>query len=134
MNTPSDARESMTPEFLELERRKRYGYVSKMEEDDQAYRLTFYMPTVVPPSPLVEELGLPREMPDYEFDLSLDREARKLLLKAKLTDPEIRKITGIVNSFPDRFFREILFERPVERLEWTYENKVLRVTVTKARS
>jgi hypothetical protein len=118
-----------TPEFLELERRKRYGYANKVEETEEMYKITMFFPTIVPPSELAHKLGLPREMPDYDYDVTLS--ANTLTVKGRLRDENILKLTGIVNSFPDRFFKEFILDKPVSGFETDYKDKVLIVTAFK---
>ncbi|MBI4720638.1 MAG: hypothetical protein HY770_05365 [Chitinivibrionia bacterium] len=118
-----------TPEFLELERRKRYGYANKVEETGEAYTITMFFPTIVPPGELADKLGLPREMPDYDYGVALSEST--LTVKARLRDENILKLTGIVNSFPDRFFKEFILAKPVSRFETDYRNKVLTITAFK---
>lgn len=119
-----------TPEFLELERRKRYGYANKVEETAESYKIKMFFPTIVPPGPLADKLGLPREMPDYEYDISL--EGKSLIVKGRLRDENILKLTGIVNSFPDRFFKEFILDKQVDRYESDYKDKILYITAYKA--
>jgi hypothetical protein len=123
--------EGLTPEFLELERKKRYGYLNRVEETGDTYRVTMFFPTIVPPSEIGEKLGLPSEMPDYVYDASLD--GNSLIVKARLTDEKVLRITGLVNSFPDRFLKEFAFDKPVSHFETAYENKVLNIVVYKAK-
>lgn len=118
-----------TPEFLELERRKRYGYANKVEETSDAYKIKMFFPTIVPPGPLADKLGLPREMPDYEYDIAI--EEMSLIVKGRLRDENILKITGIVNSFPDRFFKEFILDKPIDRFEADYKDKILWITAFK---
>ena len=47
------------------------GEVYKLDERDDAYLLRLDFPRVVPPTSLGQQLGLPREMPDYEYDLAV---------------------------------------------------------------
>lgn len=119
-----------TPEFLELERRKRYGYANKVEETADTYKIKMFFPTIVPPGPLTDKLGLPREMPDYEYDIAI--EGMSLIVKGRLRDENILKLTGIVNSFPDRFFKEFILDKPVNRYEADYRDKILWITAYKA--
>jgi HSP20 family molecular chaperone IbpA len=121
--------ESYTPEFLELERKKRYGFVNQMEETENTYTIKVFFPTLVPPSEIGDKLGIPAEMPDYSHDVKLDD--GRLTVKGRLTDENVLKLTGILNSFPDRFYKEFVFGKPVSRFEISYSNKVLDIVVFK---
>ncbi len=123
--------EPYTPEFLELERKKRYGFVNKMEETQNAYKLKMFFPSIVPPSEIGDKLAISGEMPDYTYDVSL--EDGLLTVKGRLTDEKVLKLTGIINSFPDRFYKEFVFDKPVARFETVYRNKVLEITVHKGK-
>lgn len=118
-----------TPEFLEIERRKRYGYANKVEETSSTYKIKMFFPTIVPPSALADKLGLPREMPDYEYDIAI--EGMSLIVKGRLRDENILKLTGIVNSFPDRFFKEFILDKQIDRFESEYKDKILWITAFK---
>jgi hypothetical protein len=120
-----------TPEFLEIERRKRYGYANKVEETTDAYKIKMFFPTIVPPSELTDKLGLTGEMPDYEYDIAI--EGLSLIVKGRLREENILKLTGIVNSFPDRFFKEFILEKPVDRYESDYKDKILLITAYKSK-
>src|SRR5206468_12927184 len=59
-------------EFEEkVERERRYGEVYTLQEQGNGYVLRLEFPRRVPPSALKEELGIPDEMPGYDYDLSL---------------------------------------------------------------
>ncbi len=112
-----------------MERRKRYGYANKVDESRDAYKIKMFFPTIVPPGRLRDKLSLPEEMPDYDYEISL--ESSILTVKARLADEGILKLTGIVNSFPDRFFKDFILDKPVNRFESEYANKILSITVYK---
>jgi hypothetical protein len=120
---------SYTPEFLELERKKRYGFVNRVDETKTNYQIKMHFPSIVPPSEIGDKLGISSEMPDYDYDVSL--EDGMLLVKARLTDENILKLTGVLNSFPDRFFKEFVFDKPVSHFEETYQDKILSIVVHK---
>jgi hypothetical protein len=119
-----------TPEYLELERKKRYGFVYKMEELDAVYRIKLYLPSIIPPSELGRQMGLAGEMPDYTCDISL--EDGLLTVKGRLTDEKALQLTGLVNSFPDRFYKEFVFDKPVDSYESSYQDKILEIRVHKS--
>ena len=122
--------DDFSPEFLEIERKKRYGFINKMEELDAVYKIKLYLPTIIPPSELGQKLGITGEMPDYTYDISL--EDGLLTVKCRLTDESTLKLTGIVNSFPDRFYKEFVFEKPVDRFDSSYQDKILEIRVNKS--
>lgn len=90
------------------ERLKRYGLAYRVEENDNKYHLRFDLPKKVPNHPFKFRWNLPDQMPDYKIDVRL--EGKVLLVRATLEDMEIRKLSDIAASFPDRFLRE--FELP----------------------
>jgi hypothetical protein len=128
-DTSSGSR-SYTPEFLEIERKKRYGFFNHMDETETNYQIKMYFPTIVPPSAIGDKLGLPGEMPDYTYEVSL--EEGMLLVKARLTDEKVLKLTGVINSFPDRFYKEFVFDRQVTHFEASFQEKILSIVVHKA--
>ena len=120
---------SYTPEFLEIERKKRYGFVNRIDETEMNYQIKMHFPSIIPPSEIGDKLGLSGEMPDYAYVVSL--EDGMLLVKARLNDENVLKLTGVINSFPDRFFKEFVFEKLVTRFEETYQDKILTIVVHK---
>jgi ferredoxin len=69
-----------------------------LDERDDAYLLRLEFPRVVPPTSLGGQLGLPREMPDYEYDLAVH--GRHFVVHGRLGDQQVRKITGVAPAFP----------------------------------
>jgi hypothetical protein len=122
--------DGFTPEFFEIERKKRYGFINKMEDLGDVYRIKLYFPTIIPPSELGQKLGISGEMPDYSYDISL--EAGLLTVKARLMDEQTLKLTGVINSFPDRFYKEFVFEKPVHQFDSSYQDKILEIRVHKS--
>ena len=90
---------------------RRYGDVYKLEERDDAYVLRVEFPRRVPPTSLGGQLGLPAEMPDYEFELAL-REGT-FVVHAKVIDPEVRKLTAVAPAFPGEFTTRVALRDPV---------------------
>lgn len=114
------------------ERMKRYGMASSVSDDGDHYTLRFDMPALVPNHKLKFKWGLPDKMPDYTHSVEL-RDSRHVRVRGKLTDPEILKLTGWVNSFPSGFLRELFFEQPIKAHKEKYdpESRVLTVTLEK---
>jgi ferredoxin len=113
-----------------LERARRYGDVFKLEERDDAYLLRVEFPRHLPPTSLGGELGLPSEMPDYDFDVQLRPGAVEV--HGKVVDPDVRKLTGVAPAFPSEFVRRVDLERPVLGFRHRYRNKTLEVVLPKA--
>ncbi|MFH1754125.1 MAG: hypothetical protein ABIA59_00330 [Candidatus Latescibacterota bacterium] len=119
-----------TPEYLELERKKRYGFVNQMNETETSYAIKLHFPSIIPPSALGTSIGLSGEMPDYTYDVQLEEGV--LTVKGRLTDEKVLALTGVLNSFPDRFYKEFVFDKPVSRFDTTYQDKILNIIVHKA--
>jgi len=113
-----------------LERARRYGDVYKLEERDDAYVLRVEFPRRVPPTSLGGQLGLPDEMPDYDFALAL-REGT-FEVHAKVIDPDVRKLTGVAPAFPGEFTTRVALREPVTGFRHRYEDKMLEVILPKA--
>jgi hypothetical protein len=122
--------QTYTPEFLELERKKRYGLVNRMDETKTHYLIKMHFPSIIPPSAIGDKLAVSGEMPDYSYDVTL--EEGMLLVKARLVDEKVLRLTGVINSFPDRFYKEFVFEKPVSHFEATYQGKILSILVHKS--
>jgi ferredoxin len=115
-----------------LERARRYGEVYKLDERDDAYVLRLEFPRVVPPTSLGGELGLPREMPDYEYDLAVH--GRHFVVHGHLGDPQVRKITGVAPAFPPDFTTRIPLGATVSGFRHRLRGKTLEVILPKAAS
>jgi hypothetical protein len=115
-----------------LERARRYGEVYKLEERDDAYLLRLEFPRVVPPTSLGQQLGLPREMPDYEYDLAVH--GRHFVVHGRLADGRVRKITGVAPAFPPDFTTRIPLECDVAGFRHRLRGKTLEVILPKAAS
>jgi len=113
-----------------LERARRYGEVYQLEERDDAYLLRVEFPRALPPSSLGEQLDLPEEMPDYDFDLALaDGE---FLVTGRVIDPHVRKLTGVAPAFPSSFTTRVALGAPVAGFRHRYRDKTLEVVLPKA--
>jgi ferredoxin len=113
-----------------LERARRYGDVYRLEERDDAYVLRVEFPRRVPPTSLGPQLGLPSEMPDYDFELAL-RDGT-FVVHAKVIDPDVRKLTSVAPAFPAEFTTRVALRDPVTGFRHRYEDKTLEVILPKA--
>ncbi|MBI3800722.1 MAG: 4Fe-4S dicluster domain-containing protein [Deltaproteobacteria bacterium] len=119
-----------TQEFDEkTERARRYGEVFTIEELGNAYLLRMELPRRVPVSAAKREMGVGDEMPDYDLDLSL-RDGN-LMVRGKLSDPQMRKLAAISPAFPPDFTKQIEFKRPVSNFKHRYRDKTLEVALFK---
>jgi hypothetical protein len=115
-----------------LERARRYGEVYKLDERDDAYLLRLELPRVVPPTSLGVQMGLPREMPDYEYDLAVH--GRYFVVHGRIADPQVRKITGVAPAFPPDFTTRIALASAVTGFRHRVLGKTLEVIIPKAAS
>ena len=113
-----------------LERERRYGSVYRLEERDDAYILRVEFPRVLPPSSLADELGLPREMPDYDYELALRDGTFEV--HGRVTDPRVRKLTAVAPAFPSEFTTRVALRQPVKGFRHRYRDKMLEVILPKA--
>lgn len=116
------------------ERMKRYGMAATMEETMGQYLFRVALPDSVPEHPLKYKWNLPNKMPDYKFDVKLNREGHEVSLKGWLEDDRIRKLSGVANSFPDRFLRKFELHTPAKEVKFNYnpKDKILDVIVDKS--
>jgi ferredoxin len=113
-----------------IERARRYGEVYKLEERDDAYVVRLEFPRVVPPTSLGQQLNLPREMPDYEYDLAVH--GRHFVVHGHLADAQVRKITGVAPAFPPDFTTRIPLAAEVTGFRHRLRGKTLEVILPKA--
>ncbi|QQR79808.1 MAG: ferredoxin [Deltaproteobacteria bacterium] len=118
----------------EWDRMKRYGLASELEEEVTKYQIRFALPNRVPDHQLKYKWNLPEVMPDYKFDIKLSQNGKTLFVKGWLEDDHVKKLCGIANSFPDRFYREIILGQSAKEVSFNYnsKDKVLDVFVEKA--
>lgn len=108
---------------------KRYGMAAVVSEDSKSYTIKIEFPAVAPIHILRFKAGLPDTMPDYTYDIQIDDSKHKITVTGKLEDPHFKKLTGKINSFPDRFKRTFALPEPVEI---TYKNMRSKILVIKA--
>src|SRR5213083_3001521 len=115
-----------------LERDRRYGSIYKIVDRDDAYILRLEFPRRLPPSSLADELRLPPEMPDYDFELSL--QDGTFVVHGRVTDPQVRKLTAVAPAFPPEFTTRVPLRDPVAGFRHRYQDKTLEVILPKAGS
>ena len=118
--------------FVEkLERERRYGNVYVLENWGGAYFLRMEFPRKVPDIGLPVRSELPDEMPDYDYDLLL--KDGHFIIKGRLTDERIRRISSSVGAFPPEFTTVIPLQEKVEGFSHRFDNKLLEVLLLKQR-
>jgi hypothetical protein len=113
-----------------LERERRYGSIYRLEDRDDAYLLRLEFPRMLPPSSLADELRLPPEMPDYDYDVRL--QDGQLVVHGRVTDPQVRKLTAVAPAFPPEFTTRVPLRDPVTGFRHRYRDKTLEVILLKA--
>jgi hypothetical protein len=115
-----------------VERERRYGSVYKLEDRGDAFVLRLEFPRLLPPSTFADELGLAREMPDYDYEVGLQNGT--LVVHARVTDPKVRKLTAVAPAFPPEFTTRVAIGTPVAGFRQRYQDKTLEVILPKAAS
>ncbi|HUE30587.1 MAG TPA: Hsp20/alpha crystallin family protein, partial [Verrucomicrobiae bacterium] len=115
-----------------LERDRRYGSIYKVVDRDDAYILRLEFPRRLPPSSLADELRLPPDMPDYDYELSL--QDGTFVVHGRVTDPQVRKLTAVAPAFPPEFTTRVPLRDPVAGFRHRYRDKTLEVILPKAGS
>jgi ferredoxin len=110
-----------------LERERRYGEVYRLTEEPNGYLLQLEFPRVVPPSGIKEELGVADEMPDYDYDIALQNGF--LVVKGKVTDPNVRKIAAVSSAFPPDFTQNVKLPGRVAGFRHRFVDKTLEVAL-----
>jgi ferredoxin len=95
-----------------LERERRYGRVYQLLREPKGYILRIELPTRVPNHPLVYMYGIETGPPEYEYVVQ-QVGPDMLSVRAKLTDPKLRFLTGKLNSLPNSFKVDFRFPEPV---------------------
>jgi ferredoxin len=112
-----------------LERERRYGEVYTLREQGNGFVLRLELPRLVPQSALKDQLGIPDEMPGYDYDLSLRN--GYLVVKGKVTDPNVRKLAAVSPAFPPDFTTNVELPAPVSGFKHRIRGKTVEVVLLK---
>jgi hypothetical protein len=112
------------------ERDRRYGTVYTVTELANAYLVSLELPRRIPASSLKELWKLPDEMPDYDYNISLD--GNVLAIRAGVRGDAMRRLSYVSASFPADFLTRIEFDSRVAAFKHRLRNKVLEIIVFKA--
>lgn len=119
------------PRFgTKLERERRYGEVYRLREEANGYLLEVEFPRVVPPSGVKEQLGVSDEMPDYDYNLTIQNGF--FVVKGTVTDPNVRKVAAVSPSFPPDFTTQVKLPEPVAGFRHRFRGKDLEVALLKS--
>jgi ferredoxin len=111
------------------ERERRYGEIYTLQEQGNGYLLRLEFPRRVPPSALKEELGVPDEMPGYEYDLLLRNGF--FVIKGSVADRNVRKLAAVSPAFPPDFTTNVELPAPVKAFKHRLRDKTLEVVLLK---
>jgi ferredoxin len=112
-----------------LERERRYGEVYRLLEESNGYLLQLEFPRKVPPSGVKEELGIGDEMPDYDYDIALQNGF--LVVKGKVSEPNLRKVAAVSSAFPPDFTQNIKLPGRVAGFRHRFVDKTLEIALPK---
>ncbi len=116
--------------FVEkLERERRYGHAYTVEDLGNAYHLRLEFPTQVPRLGIAMAPRLPERMPDYDYDLLLKE--GQLIVRGKLLDSRVRKVSSSIGAFPPEFTTVIPLQDRVYGFAHHLGSKVLDVLLLK---
>jgi len=112
-----------------LERERRYGEVYTLQEKGNGYLLRLEFPRSVPNSALKEEMGIPDEMPGYDYDLALRNGF--FVVKGRVTDSQVRKLATVSPAFPPDFATNVELPGPVTAFKHRIRDRTLEVVLLK---
>ena len=112
-----------------LERERRYGEVYSLQEKGNGYLLRLEFPRTIPQSALKEELGIPDEMPGYDYDLSLRNGF--FVVKGRVPDQNVRKLAAVSPAFPPDFTTNVELPGQVKAFKHRIRDRVLEVVLLK---
>jgi hypothetical protein len=112
------------------ERERRYGNIYTVEDCGAAFLMRMEFPRWLPEIGIKNREQLSDEMPDYDYDLSL--QDSQLIVKGKCTDEKVRKISSSVGAFPPEFTSVIQFRERISGFVHQFNNKNLEVLLVKA--
>ena len=112
------------------ERERRYGNIYTVEDCGGAFLMRMEFPRWLPDLGIKNREQLSDEMPDYDYDLSL--QDGELIVKGKCTDEKVRKISSSVGAFPPEFTSIIPFHGRISGFAHQFNDKTLEVLLVKA--
>ena len=117
---------------LERDRQRRYGNVLRLRETKDGAEVELELPRWAPEHPALEELGIERELPHYEWQVT---HAENLLqIRARLPESPIRRLSGRLNSLPGGFYKQVVLPERISAVEASYDpaTRVLHIKVQTA--
>ncbi len=139
----------------DIERRKRFGQVYQVQEDEDKFAITMYLPEKVPICEEKFRYGLPDKMPDYDVDVTLGDDEHHVEVVAKIPGPDdvdlaapdeaydrhdlsnrvphpyLYKLAGRISSFPDRIEQVFELGEPVDKVDYQYKKHTLEIRARK---
>jgi hypothetical protein len=112
-----------------LERERRYGEVYSLKEQGSGFLLRVEFPRRVPQSATKAQLGIPDEMPDYDYDLSFRN--GYFVVKGRVVDKKLRKLAAFSPAFPPDFTTHVELPKPVNAFKHRVRDKTLEVVLLK---
>jgi NAD-dependent dihydropyrimidine dehydrogenase PreA subunit len=112
------------------ERERRYGNIYTVEDYGGAFLMRMEFPRWLPEIGVKSREQLSDEMPDYDYDLSL--QDGQLIVKGKCTDEKVRMISSSVGAFPPEFTSIIPFRERISGFAHQFNDKNLEVLLVKA--
>lgn len=113
-----------------LDRERRYGDVYSLREQGNGFLLRVEFPRQVPQSALKDQLGIPDEMPDYDYDLSFRNGV--FVVKGRVVDKNLRKLAAVSAAFPPDFTTNVQLPKPVKAFKHRMRDKTLEVVLVRS--
>jgi len=112
-----------------IERERRYGEVYTLKELGNGFLLEVELPRRVPESAQKEAFGVPDEMPDYRYELSL--EGGFFVVHGHVSDRKVRRLAAVSPAFPPDFTTNVELPTPVRGFKHRVRDKTLEVVLLK---
>jgi ferredoxin len=139
----------------DVERKKRFGQVYEVEEEENRFEITMYLPSKIPVCEEKFRYGLPDEMPDYNVEVEYTSEGHHVRVYAEIPEPDdvnlaapdeaydrhddtnrvphphLKKLAGRISSFPDRIEQIFELPEPVDFVDYQYRDHILEIRARK---
>lgn len=102
------------PQEDPVDKLKRYGRIRSVFETPEKYIIRFFLPVSTPQHAFVHKYGLAKEISTYNISAKVAGNVVKV--SAKMADQKLAKLSGLVNSFPDRFYLELPMGHELENV------------------
>ncbi len=111
------------------ERERRYGEMYTVEDKGGGYLFRLEFPSEVPRSALKEDMGIPDQMPGYDY--TVKAQGTTLTITGHIVDEAVRKLAAVSTAFPPDFTTVVELPEAVAGFKHRIRDRILEVVLVK---